>query len=409
MDVTAPGLAAAGNVQRAHKSGCVRSVAAPRMAATALNEAGPSGDQPIAESYHVAALHDAREDPAWDAFLEATPGGHHAQSSLWAEVKRSLGWHAVRVVVRDQDGIVGGVQLVTRSVNRFGAVAFAARGPVLARPDPRLLDAVLDAVMALGRARRIRYVKLQPPVDRPDLVDALLARGWAPSAVEAAPSATVRVSLDRPEAEILAGMRRSTRRGARQSVERGLEIRVGGVDDLPALHGMIASTAVRQGFDQYPIQYYATMWRVFAARDQALFLLGEMDGELLAAHLYIGFNDCVTAKAGGWSGQVRSGVRPNTALDWAAMRWGREHGYQAFDFDGISPPVARALAAGEEIPEAARGGVSEYKLGFGGHARVLPGAVDNSPNLALRPAVRLAAPRLAGMHSAAHRLLGRGA
>ena len=40
---------------------------------------------------------------------------------------------------------------------------------------------------------------------------------------------------------------------------------------------------------------------------------------------------------------------------------------------------------------------------------VLPSAVDNSPNTLLRPAVRLAAPRLAGMRSAAHRLLGRGA
>ncbi len=380
------------------------------MTAHTLNWPEADGDRKIAaQEYAVVTTDGAERDPEWDAFVETTPGGHHAQTSLWAEVKGSLGWDAMRVVAREDDRIVGGVQLLTRKVSRFGAVAFAPRGPVLAVPDPHLLDAVVDAAMALGRERRIRYVKLQPPVDRPDLVDALEARGWAASAVEAAPSATVQVRLDRSEEDILAGMSRSTRRGAKQSVKRGLAIRVGGAGDLDALHGMIAATAERQGFHRYPMRYYATMWRVFAERDSALLLLGEIDGELLAAHLYVGFNDCVTAKAGGWSGQTRTGVRPNAALDWTAMRWGRERGFQAFDFDGITPSVARALAGGEDVPEAERGGVSEYKLGFGGRAMVLPSAVDNSPTPMLRPAVRLAAPHLTAMHSAAHRLLGRGA
>jgi hypothetical protein len=26
-------------------------------------------------------------DPAWDQFVAATPGGHHAQTSLWAQLK----------------------------------------------------------------------------------------------------------------------------------------------------------------------------------------------------------------------------------------------------------------------------------------------------------------------------------
>jgi lipid II:glycine glycyltransferase (peptidoglycan interpeptide bridge formation enzyme) len=347
-------------------------------------------------------------DPEWDAFVERSPGGHHAQTSMWARVKASLGWEAARVVVRQEHAIVGGVQLLMRRVNRFGAVAFAPRGPILGSPDPQVLESVLAGVMALGRAERIRYLKLQPPVDRPDLVGALEARGWAQSAVEAAPTATVRVRLDRPQEEILAGMRRSTRRGARQSVERGLDIRIGGPDDFPALHAVIEATALRQGFRHYPMRYYETMWRVFAEHDQALLLLGELDGELLAAHLYIAFNDCVTAKAGGWSGEPRSGVRPNAAMDWAAMRWGRDRGYRSFDFDGVSLDVARALACGEDLPDPARNGVAEYKLGFGGQALVFPCALDNSPSALLRPAVRLAAPRLTGLRSAAHRVLGRG-
>lgn len=375
--------------------------------ASKLHVSAIGADLPEAGDYLVDESR-LLSDPDWDAFVESTPGGHHAQTSLWAQVKRSLGWDAVRVVAREGDRIVGGVQLLTRHVGRFGAVAFAPRGPLLASHDSRVLDAVLDAVMQFGRAEGIRYIKLQPPVDRPDLVVALEKRGWVASGVEAAPSASVRVRLDRSEDEILAGMRRSTRRGARQAIDRGLRIRVGAEDDIQQLYAMIASTAERQEFHAYPLRYYEAMWRVFAERERALLLIGELDGEVLAAHLYLAFNDCVTAKAGGWSGRKTS-VRPNAAMDWTAMRWGRDLGMQSFDFDGISMSVAKALATGEPLAESDRSGVSEYKLGFGGTVMLFPSAVDNSPSRALRPAVQLVAPRLGAVRNAAHRVLGRGA
>jgi len=362
---------------------------------------------PAASADLVVTVDESAVDLEWDAFVESTPGGHHAQTSVWARVKASLGWDAVRVIVREGDRIAGGVQLLTRRVGRLGSVAYGPRGPLLASNHPEVFGSALRTAMDVARARRIRYVKLQPPVDRPDLVLALEARGWATSAIEAAPTATVRVRLDRPEEDILAGMRRSTRRGTRRSVDCGLRIRVGGAKDVAGLHRVIEAAARRQGFEHYPRRYYETMWSAFAERDQALLLVGELDGQLLAAHLYLAFNDCITAKAGGWSGQRTTAVRPNAALDWAAMRWARERGLTSFDFDGISLPVARAIARGEEIAPAERGGVTDYKLGFGGAVMIFPPAFDSSPSRTLRPLVHAAAPRSKGLRSAAHHMLGR--
>ena len=60
------------------------------------------------------------DDPAWDAFLAATPGGDHLQTSLWAQVKAPFGWRAARVVVTRDDRIVGGVQLLIRPLPLLG-------------------------------------------------------------------------------------------------------------------------------------------------------------------------------------------------------------------------------------------------------------------------------------------------
>jgi FemAB family len=41
-------------------------------------------------------------DAQWDAFVASTPGGHHAQTSRWAQLKETIGWRAVRVAVTEE-------------------------------------------------------------------------------------------------------------------------------------------------------------------------------------------------------------------------------------------------------------------------------------------------------------------
>ena len=55
-------------------------------------------------------------DPEWDSFVERTPGGHHVQSSLWAQVKAVVGWLLLRVIAVRDGVIVGGAQILTRPI-----------------------------------------------------------------------------------------------------------------------------------------------------------------------------------------------------------------------------------------------------------------------------------------------------
>jgi lipid II:glycine glycyltransferase (peptidoglycan interpeptide bridge formation enzyme) len=382
---------------------------APGAKAPALTPRPQRNAQPVAPLAGPRLVVDReREAPGWDDFVASADGGHHAQSSLWAQVKSVLGWDATRLTVREGDAIVGGVQVLSRSVGPRARVGFAPRGPLVAGRNPRVLDLLHRALLDLGREERIRYLKVQPPADRHDLVPALTARGWTTSAMEAAPTATIAVDLSPTEDELLGAMRRSTRDKIRRSLRRGLRIRVGGERDFASYRRIVEATGRRQGFTPYPARYYETMWRVFGRSGRACLLLAELDDRVLSSTLLIALGDRATYKMGGWTGE-QSRVRPNEAIHFAGMRWAKEAAYRYYDFDGIDRRVAVALSRDGDLAEGDRGGVAQFKLGFGGHVELTPGALDIAPERLLRPAVRLIAPRMDRFLAVAHRFLGRGA
>ena len=97
------------------------------------------------------------EDPDWDSFVAGTPGGHHVQTSLWAQVKAILGWQAVRVVVYQGDNIVAGAQMLMRSLPVGGAIGYVPKGPVCAAGGLALLELVMTELHHVAQ-RQVRSV-----------------------------------------------------------------------------------------------------------------------------------------------------------------------------------------------------------------------------------------------------------
>lgn len=341
-------------------------------------------------------------DGAWDAFVATAPGGSHVQTTLWAQVKHVLGWRSARVVVRRENEIVAGCQLLLRRAGP-ATLAYGPRGPIAGRGDDEALGAALDGVREIAAAHPLCYLKIQPPPGFGHVGPRLRARGYSPSDLEAAPTATTMVDLTQPPERILAGMRSGTRANIRKAQRRGVTVRTGGLGDLPTFESLVHATSGRQDFSPYPIVYYREMLERFG--DDATLLLAEHQGQVLSGLLIIGYNDTAVYKMGGWLGRPSS-IRPNELGHWTAMQWARERGFHHYDLDGLPPAVARAVVAGraDRVP---REGTAWFKLGFGGQAYVFPGAFDTSPSRLLGPLVRRAAPRLSRGRAVAQWALGR--
>jgi lipid II:glycine glycyltransferase (peptidoglycan interpeptide bridge formation enzyme) len=353
------------------------------------------------QPYRVHASTQA-DDPAWDDFLREVRASH-TQSSSWGQVKGSLGWRAARVVVRRDDDIVGGAQVLIRPVTGLGGVGYIANGPVLASGDPALLDLVLRELRSTARRLRVQHVTMQPPRDSDTLSDTLARRAYLPSTTRVTPQATVLLDLTRGTDALLAGMSPKTRYNAQLGPRRGIVIREGTQADLVEYGRLLRATAERQRFTPLPEAYFASMWERLHPRGQVRLTMAELDGEVLAAQLAVAFGDTVTNKMSVWSGQ-HGRHRPNEALQWATIRWAAEQGYRWYDFEGIDLAAARLLLAGDPLPTKAHQSVTSFKLGFGGQVVVLPPAYDDLYNPVMRTAFATAYPLIRD-HRAVRRLV----
>lgn len=354
--------------------------------------------------FQISISH-ASDDPGWDEFVNAAPGGDHLQSSLWAQVKQELGWRALRVELRRSGELVGGCQLLVRSLP-IGKIAYCPRGPLTLEGEPALAASVLDALELMVRREHIHYLKVQPPPRRSDIEPMLLGRGFVQSDMPAAPVATVRIALDPCFDHIMARMRPSTRANIRRAEREGVVVQQIGAAGLPIFGELVAATSRRQGFTPYPLRYYAEMLRRFGDRQRAELLVAECRDEALSGAIIIGYGDTVVYKMSAWSGRGTK-LHPNEAMLWGAIQWAHDRGYRFFDLEGILEPVARAILAGEELPEEGRRGTTGYKLGMGGQVMLYPRAYDRSFNPLLVWPTRLLAPRLTRFSYLAHRMVGR--
>lgn len=346
--------------------------------------------------FYQVYVSDETEDPEWDTFLAQNPGGHHVQTSLWAQVKAVLGWRAVRIIARQNGQIIGGAQILIRSIPLIGAIGYVTRGPVLALDDLRLAHQVIDELHTVAQAQGIRYLVVQPPCNGEALARELPGWGFQPSPIAVGTTATVVIDLSRDLEAILAQMKPRTRYNVRLGPRKGITVREGTESDLPTYYRLLVATSQRQNFAPYPEKYFAAMWRVFSPHGYVRLFLADHEGEPVSALLAIPFGDTLINKLAVWSGR-HGDCRPNELLQWTAITWAKSHGYRYYDFEGIDPQAAREILNGNPLPDALSQSTTSFKLGFGGQVVLYPGAYEYVYNPVLRWTYSAVFPKIASL------------
>ena len=347
-------------------------------------KAGLGDASPATDDYRVH-FSTATLDPEWDAFVASTPEGRHTQSSLWAQVKAFVGWKAVRVIVTERNGMVGGAQILLRRLPVGGYAAYIPRGPVLARDDPTLAELLVSELRRFASAAGVQYLAARPPIHYEALADQLDHSGFRPSLIEidVEPVATVLVDLTVDPDEMLARMATKTRYNIRLGLRKGIVIREGGEADLTSFYHLLLKTGERQAFSTNALDYHVEVWRAFSPHGHMKLFLAEVDGEIVSGLLAIPFGDRVIYWRGAWSGH-HGNLHPNEAMQWTAMMWAKSHEYRYYDLEGIDQKIGEAIVRGEPLPKGRIHPLTSYKLGFGGQVVLLPGLYDYVPNSLLR-------------------------
>jgi len=307
-------------------------------------------------------------DPSWDAFLAAA-GGEYPQTSMWAQVKSESSYQTWRVIARQGSKIVGGSQLLVRSLP-IGAVGYMPLGPVLSCENSSLTRILVQQIRQLAKRERIRFLAVQAPWGSRTALAHLREGGFSEPSPELVPTASVLIDLSSDLRLIFSQMSATTRKHLRRGEHNGIAVREGTCSDLLAFYSLACETADRHGFAAPHRDYFSTVWRAFAPGGHIKMFVVEIAGEPLSALLVIAFGNIVTCWRMGWSGK-QPALYPNEAMHWAAIQWAKSQGYRYFDFGGISRELAKWVLAGGTTRVTQAYKANYFKLGFGGQPRLL--------------------------------------
>lgn len=318
-------------------------------------------------------FHDADAN-GWNAFLARTPGGSYQQTSLWGLAKLAVGYRAPRFVLHDGNTIVGGAQLLIRSLPLGGSVAYVPLGPVLGSSSPEVAEDLVARIHSIAEQHKITYLAVQAPRGQEALTAKLQALGFSSSLVDVAPNASVLLDVSQSLDTLLAKMHKTTRYDIRAAQRKGIIVRQGSQDDLGILQRLLLATANRQQFRTLNEKYLSQVWRLFSLGQHIKMFVAEFDDQPVSAAVVMAFGDTATYWKGGWSGQ-HGNRYPNEAVQWTAIQWAKNQGYRYYDFGGIPRPLANAVLAGESVRTQGNYSVGFYKLGFGGQVELFPQAL----------------------------------
>lgn len=300
-------------------------------------------------------------DAEWDQFILETPDGHYTQTALWGEIKKTQGWSPLRLIFKDEQGIVGGAQLLIRKLPLFGYMGYVSKGPVCRTGDIDLNKKILQETIEVCKKQRVAYLAIQPPDHSYHIVPILIEMGMNESTQgDLEKPATILIDLRPDEEGILAQIKSNRRRYIRVSQKQGFAIRQGKREDLDIFTQLHEATGERSRFETQSKEFFEKLWDVFEPRGYVDLLIEEYGGQPVAACLNIKFKKTGFYFQIGWSGE-HSDKHPNEGLFWNSFLWTKLQGCEVYDMGGIDKNAAKALLNDDPLPEIFHGSYTEYK------------------------------------------------
>jgi len=197
----------------------------------------------------------------------------------------------------------------------------------------------------------------------------------AKKTIHVSPPATLIVDLTNSEDALLSGMHEKTRYNIRLAARKSVKCpafakatagrQVSSVKGFEDFWNLLQETAKRDGFRTHPRVYYEKMLEVpFVELWTATW-----EEKTLAAGLWSFFGDTATYLHGASSGDHRNVMAPHL-LHWEVIRSAKSRGMKVYDFWGIEPKTSNLK------PKTSWGGMTRFKIGFGGEVVEYPGTYD---------------------------------
>lgn len=300
--------------------------------------------------------HDVTDKEQWESFLGQHPEANFLQSWQWGEFHASRPKKIVRRGVFADDKLVG-VYVGYIETARLGTYMAVAGGPIVDWRKKAVVRRLFEDIRAQARQADCVFVRIRPQLPRSEkALQTFKELGLRPSPMYLSVELAGILDLNKPEEEIVTGMRQRLRRALRKAEKAHITIET--TDDPQSIHEFYKiqlQTAGRHGFIPFSEDFLVKQFAAFAETKNALLYTARYEGEILAQNFMIFYGQEASYHYG-VSTALGTKMSGAPVLHMEAMREARRRGCTRYNFWGI---------VDENDSKHRFYGVSVFKRGFG--------------------------------------------
>ncbi len=302
------------------------------------------------------------EKTEWDAFFSQNGSPSFLHSWEWGEMQQNLGNNVLRIGLYDNQKLVLIAQIIKMRTKR-GSFLFIPHGPVVeqGRGLTKLLPLLKEYLVKLAEKEGYAFIRIAPSVeDSAENRKTFNDVGFRKAPIYIHSERMWVLSIDKPEQELLADMRKTTRYLINKAQKDGVVIEnrtdSHALDDFWSIYNQ---TAQREHFTPFSKQFISEEYNAFHKTGNAVFLFGRVaDGshpENYLASALVVFTKSTAFYHQGAS--IHSKIPVPYLLQWEAIKIAIKRGCSFYNFQGILHPG--------RTPKN-WSGLTLFKQGFGG-------------------------------------------
>ena len=282
------------------------------------------------------------DEQEYEEFVKNHPKGHFAQSIKWAKLKKE--WEHEIITVKDEDGkIKGAMLLLIRQIPIFkNAIIYSPRGPVCDIHDEKTFTELIKKVEEIVKKYKGFMLRMDPDILNSDMEFKQIAKNNGFNIIEKItdinkvlqPRIVFRLDLkDKTEDDLFKAFHSKTRYNIRLAGKKGVTIRVGKREDIPALEELMKVTGERDGFPARKAEFFEELMDVLG-EDCVRILFADYEGKPIASTVSFLYGDKVWYMYGASSNEHRN-LMSTYLLQWEGIKWAVENNCNIYDFRGI--------------------------------------------------------------------------
>ncbi len=296
----------------------------------------------------------------WEDFIKSQVEYTFLQSWNWGEFSAAMGHKIFRLGIFENNELVGAVLVVRISAKR-GTFLFAPHGPILdsrfMNKDLRKIYEILVVYLKdLAKKEKCAFIRISSLLERnKENWQMFRELGFRQAPIHMHAESTLLLDISKPEGELLANMRKTTRYLIKRMEKEGVKINV---ENPPAGEEFLRlqdKVAERKHFIVFSKKQIKNEIEIFNPDAQLEVFNAMYDNKIIASALIIfyGYRAFYYQSA---SYTEHKNISAPYLLVWRAILEAKKRDCKVFDFYGASPA---------DKPNHPWAGPTLFKLGFG--------------------------------------------